>query len=95
MLYVLRRGEAVDESELEHLGRMLYFADQAYEGESEATLAGRLAKLGAASTHAHGSPTSACQPMATVISATCWVQTKHKLSDTSKCLVHVACNSSE
>lgn len=43
----LRSGGGVDDAELEMLGRMLYFADQAYEGESEGTLNGRLAKLGA------------------------------------------------
>ena len=37
----------MDEQRLELLGRMLYFADQAYEGESERTLNARLAKHGA------------------------------------------------
>ena len=44
---LVHSGEEVNNAELELLGRMLYFADQAYEGESEGTLNGRLAKLGA------------------------------------------------
>jgi len=39
--------EVPDEATLEHLGEMLWFADQAYEGESERTLHGRLMKRGA------------------------------------------------
>lgn len=39
--------ESPDAATLEHLGEMLWFADQAYEGESERTLHGRLMKRGA------------------------------------------------
>lgn len=42
-----RRGnESVDEAKLQLLGNMLWFADQAYEGESERTLHARLMKKG-------------------------------------------------
>lgn len=42
------RGEQYsDEGELEHLAQMLWYADQAYEGESERTLSKRLEKRGA------------------------------------------------
>ena len=48
------RGKDVpDEDRLKLLGEMLWFADQAYEGESERTLHNRLIKRGAASRHAH------------------------------------------
>ena len=39
-----------DEDELEHLAEMLWYADQAYEGESERTLSKRLEKKGARQT---------------------------------------------
>ena len=35
-----------DEGELKHLSEMLWYADQAYEGESEKTLSQRLSKKG-------------------------------------------------
>ena len=35
-----------DETELKHLAEMLWYADQAYEGESEKTLSQRLGKKG-------------------------------------------------
>ena len=41
-----RGKESVDGGELELLGEMLWFADQAYEGESERTLHARLMKKG-------------------------------------------------
>ena len=37
----------MDEARLEHLGEMLWYADMAYEGESERTLHDRLVKKGA------------------------------------------------
>ena len=36
-----------DEGKLKHLAEMLWYADQAYEGESERTLSKRLEKRGA------------------------------------------------
>ena len=39
--------ESVNEKELETLGEMLWYADMAYEGESERTLHERLMKKGA------------------------------------------------
>ena len=36
----------MDERELKHLAEMLWYADQAYEGESEKTLSQRLSKKG-------------------------------------------------
>ncbi len=38
--------ESVDETKLEQLGEMLWYADMAYEGESERTLHERLTKKG-------------------------------------------------
>ncbi|BDA47245.1 probable Sn1-specific diacylglycerol lipase alpha [Coccomyxa sp. Obi] len=42
----VRAKESVDEAKLQLLGEMLWFADQAYEGESERTLHARLTKKG-------------------------------------------------
>ena len=42
-----------DESELKHLSEMLWYADQAYEGESERTLSKRLEKRGAPTPCSH------------------------------------------
>jgi hypothetical protein len=43
---VSRGGPEMDKERLNHLAEMLWFADQAYEGESEKVLHARLVKRG-------------------------------------------------
>ena len=48
-----RNKQFQDEGKLKHLAEMLWYADQAYEGESERTLSKRLEKRGACTPNSH------------------------------------------
>ena len=58
-----RHDRFEDEGELKHLSEMLWFADQAYEGESEKTLSQRLGKKGLNSASQSKLSTSACNTL--------------------------------